>query len=83
LASVVWQALRGHLRAQALAEACVAGRPGEGSPAVVCRHSRPFVGRALVRAGAAAVAVAVVFRSRRCAAEAVGSSQAGRGRGLG
>jgi hypothetical protein len=68
--------VQGHLRAQALAEACVAGHPEAGSPVAVYRHSQTFACRELVHAEAAVVAVAVVFRIRRCAAQVVESSQA-------
>jgi predicted metal-binding transcription factor (methanogenesis marker protein 9) len=54
-----------------------------GSLVAVCRHTQPCVGRDLVRVGAAAVAVGVVFRIRRFAAAVVESSQADRERGLG
>jgi hypothetical protein len=65
-----------HRLAQDLAGEHAAGLPVAGSLAVAGHYSRPFLRLAAV------VAVVVVFRTRRCAAEVAGSFRAALGGGL-
>jgi hypothetical protein len=73
----------GLLQALELFEACVADLPAAGSLAVIGRHSQPSLHRELGHVVVAAVAVAAVFRTRRCAAEVVESFRADLAGGLG